>query len=203
MRLYGGKGFAAADGNVYYDFGERWLPLIKQNRPSFIGEATLETLVFDGKEANCVWHRLMLDGCIPPETKIEVFSRSAERKEDLDSVSYQKEPNLYLRGNGSELPFVDQKTSKEKGKGTWELLLQRAENRYLQLRLVFSGNEQRTPRISALRVYYPRFSYLNNYLPSIYREDERSAFFLDHFLANFEGFYHDDRRKNRRRADAF
>jgi phage tail-like protein len=57
------------------------------------------------------------------------------------------------------------------------------------LRLVFSGNGQRTPRISALRVYYPRFSYLENYLPAIYRDDEQSAFFLDRFLANFEGFY--------------
>jgi len=189
MRLFGGKGFTAADGKVYFDFGMRWLPLIKQNRPSFVSEGTLETPIFDGKEPNCVWHRLLLDGCISSETKIEVSSRSANNKDDLHLVSYQKEPNLYLRGNGSELPFVKATTEREKGKGTWELLLQRAKNRYLQLRLDFSGNEQRTPRISALRVYYPRFSYLNNYLPSIYREDEQSTFFLDRFLANFEGFY--------------
>ena len=190
MRLFGGKGFtAAADGKVYYDFGERWLPLIKQNRPGFILTGTLETPVFDGKETNCVWHRLMLDGCIPPETKIEVFSRCAEREEDLPLDSWQKEPNLYLRGNGSELPFASNDTAKEKGKGTWELLFQRTKNRYLQLRFAFSGNGQKTPRISALRVYYPRFSYLDNYLPSIYREDAQSAFFLDRFLANFEGFY--------------
>ncbi|MDQ3179416.1 MAG: phage tail protein [Acidobacteriota bacterium] len=189
MRLFGGKGFTTADGKVYFDFGMRWLPLVKQNRPSFVSQGTLETPIFDGKEPNCVWHRLMLDGCISPETKIEVFSRSGNDKDRLDLIAYQKEPNLYLRGNGSELPFVRGNTAKEKGRGTWELLLQRAKNRYLQLRLVFSGNEQRTPRVSALRVYYPRFSYLNTYLPSIYREDEQSTFFLDRFLANFEGFY--------------
>ncbi|HSK74530.1 MAG TPA: phage tail protein, partial [Pyrinomonadaceae bacterium] len=192
MRLYGGKGFAAAGGKVYFDFGERWLPLIKQNRPDFVTAGTLDTPVFDGKESNCVWHRLMLDGCIPPETRIKVFSRNAERKEDLEDSTlngWREEPNLYLRGNGSELPFVENQTVKEKGKGTWEVLLQRATGRFLQLRLVFSGNGQRTPRISALRAYYPRFSYLNNYLPSIYREDEQSAFFLDRFLANFEGTY--------------
>lgn len=188
MRLFGGKGFAAADGKVYFDFGMRWLALIKQNRPSFVSEGTLETSIFDGKEPNCVWHRLMLDGCISSETKIEIYSRTAAEKDEMP-LDWQKEPNLYLRGNGSELPFVRGNTAKEKGKGTWELLLQRAKNRYLQLRLVFSGNEQRTPRISALRVYYPRFSYLDNYLPSIYREDAPSAFFLDRFLANFEGFY--------------
>jgi phage tail-like protein len=189
MRLYGGKGFVAAGGRVYYDFGERWLAAIKQNRPSFITRGTLITPVFDGKEPDCVWHRLILDGCISAETKIEVSSRTADNADDLPLSDWQREPDLYLRGNGSELPFIKEQTSKEKGTGSWELLLQRAKNRYLQLKLVFLGNGQRTPRISALRVYYPRFSYLNNYLPAIYRDDEQSAFFLDRFLSNFEGFY--------------
>ena len=67
--------------------------------------------------------------------------------------------------------------------------MQNGEKRFLQLRLAFAGNGQKTPRLSALRIYYPRFSYLENYLPSIYREDEQSAFFLDRFLANFEGVF--------------
>ena len=137
MRLYGGKGFAAADGKVYFDFGERWLPLVKQNRPRFITGAYLETPILDGKQPNCVWHRLMLDGCIPPETKIEIYSRTAEDKKKFKFADWQKEPDLYLRGNGSELPFAGNAVSKEKGKGTWELLFQKAKNRFLQLRLVF------------------------------------------------------------------
>jgi phage tail-like protein len=40
-----------------------------------------------------------------------------------------------------------------------------------------------------LRAYYPRFSYLSNYLPGVYREDQQSASFLDRFLANVEGLY--------------
>lgn len=189
MRLFGGKGFAAADGRIYYDFGERWLPLTKQNRPSFEPFGTIETRIFDGKEPNCVWHRLLLDACLPPETKIEIYSRAAETEDDVRRGEWQKEPPLYLRRTGSELPFTGAKTLREKGMGTWELLLQRAKNRYLQLKLDFSGNGQRSPRVSALRIYYPRFSYLNNYLPAIYRDDEQSAFFLDRFLANIEGFY--------------
>jgi phage tail-like protein len=68
-------------------------------------------------------------------------------------------------------------------------LFQRARGRYLQLRLRLSGNERSTPRLRALRSYYPRFSYLVNYLPGVYREDEQSASFVDRFLANVEGLY--------------
>lgn len=189
MRLYGGKGFVAADGKVYYDFGERWLPLTNQNRPRFVEKGSLITGVFDGKAPDCVWHRLLFDGCISSETKIEVYSRTANDKDEIKFADWQKEPELYLRGKGSELPFIERKTSKEKGFGTWELLFQKAKNRYLQLKIDFSGNGQRTPRISALRIYYPRFSYLEHYLPALYREDAQSASFLDRFLANIEGFY--------------
>ena len=176
-------GFSAAKvlrghDKVYFDFGERWLPLVKQNRPRFITDAYLETPILDGKQPNCIWHRLMLDGCLPPETKIEIYSRTADDKKKFKFADWQKEPDLYLRGNGSELPFAGNAVSKEKGKGTWEFLFQNAKNRFLQMRLVFTGNGQKTPRISALRVYYPRFSYSANYLPSIYREDHQSAFFL-------------------------
>jgi phage tail-like protein len=197
MRLFGGKALVGTDAGAYYDFAEDWIPLVQQRRPRFVHEATLLTPALDGRDPDCVWHRVMLDACIPPETKVEVWSRAANSERDLALTQWQPEPAPYLRANGSEIPFLRSKwssngtktSSRTIGDGTWELLFQRARGRFLQLKLRIAGDERSTPRISALRIYYPRFSYLTNYLPSVYREDDQSASFLDRFLANLEGVH--------------
>lgn len=191
MRLFEGKALVASGKKVYYDFGTGWIPLIRQIRPQYTIQGVLETPLangrppFDGREPDCVWHRLMLDACIPADTEIGIWSRAANDLDQLQLSDWQEEPPLHLRGDGSELPFVPPETGKDAG--TWELLFQRAVGRYLQLRLVFRGNGRSTPRVRTLRVYAPRFSYLRQYLPAVYREDETSASFLDRFLSNFEG----------------
>jgi phage tail-like protein len=190
MRLFGGKGLVSAGTKAHYDFSDRWIPLVEQPRPRFALEATLFTPidngVLDGQEPECTWHRLMLDAAIPPQTKVCVWSRVANDKNDLQFTEWSKEPDPYRRGNGSELPFVPKP---EDGRDTWELLFQRARGRYLQLKLTLSGDGRTTPRLRALRAYYPRFSYLERYLPAVYREDRESASFLDRYLAGFEGLY--------------
>lgn len=186
MRLFGGKGLVTAGTGAWYDFADRWVPLIRQRRPRYEAEAVLLTPLLDGQEPDCVWHRLLLDACVPPETSVTVRSRAANDEIDLELAAWQPEPNFYRRGDGAELPFMPRQSP---GAATWELLFQQARGRYLQLELTLAGNERATPRVQALRAYYPRFSYLNNYLPGVYREDELSASFLDRFLANLEGFY--------------
>jgi phage tail-like protein len=186
MRLFSGMALVAADGGLYYDSNRRWLPLRAQIRPRYDLGATLSTPVFDGREPQCVWHRLFLDGCLPPDASVEISSRAADEKGELATRAWQQEPALHRRDDGSELPFVPAPTTENHG--TFELLFQKAKGRYLQLRLQLAGNGRVSPRLHALRAYYPRFSYLNHYLPAVYLEEPEPASFLDRFLANLEGF---------------
>jgi phage tail-like protein len=204
MRLFSGKALVGSGQGVYYDIDELWVPLIAQNRPRYVAKAELTTPihqgadyaldlpntlrpVFDGRDPDCVWHRLLLDACIPGSATVEVFSRAANTVGELAEAAWQQEPPLrYWRTDGSELPFAP---PLPEGYHTWEILFQNARGRYLQLKLRLSGSGQTTPRLRAMRVYYPRFSYLDHYLPTVYREDRLSASLLDRFLANVEGIY--------------
>lgn len=190
MRRFGGRALVAAGGEAHYDSGERWVSLLEQPRPRYEQAGTLvlppEGRALDGRIPGCVWHRLFIDACLPPGTRVTVESRAADSIAELTGEAWAEEPAPYLRTQGGELPWQRTQLAHE-GAGTWELLFQRAVGRYLQLRLRLHGNGRATPRLHALRVYYPRFSYLREYLPAVWREDTASASFVDRFLANVEG----------------
>ena len=80
--------------------------------------------------------------------------------------------------------------------------------RYLHVRVELKGDTRSTPELYALRVYAPRFSYLNHYLPDLYKETlygpeaghpdaisvpkpATPSDFLERFLDNFEGILTD------------
>lgn len=200
MRRFGGRGLVAAGGEAYYDSEDRWVLLLEQPRPRFETEATLvvppphpdeDTGAFDGRMPGCVWHRLFLDGCLPPGSSVTVETRAADSLAALPEEDWRQEPELHMR-DGSELPWTPPAAPEGAANtGTFELLFQAARGRYLQVRLRLRGNGRTTPRLYALRAYYPRFSYLREYLPAAYREDPVSASFLDRYLANVEGMFTD------------
>jgi phage tail-like protein len=189
MRLFGGKGLVASGGYVWYDLADRWVPVVNHSRPSYGRDGALETVLFDGREPACVWHRLFLDGCIPPGTEVAVQTRAGDDRTVVPQLPWQDEPRPYLRQDGAELPYHRAFPPGAEDAGTFELLFQRARGRYLQVRLTLTGTQRDTPRLVALRVHYPRFSYLAEYLPDVYREQAGPADFLDRYLANLEGQY--------------
>ncbi len=200
LRRYAGRAvFKGKDNTASYDSGVEtlhWIPIVQQPRVCYDESIELITPVFDGIEPQCVWDRLMLDASIPADASVEVLCRVADElsvnndnREIISSWTIQPKP--YLRSDGAELPWLRDEaarsTQREKGIGTWELLLQNMRGRYLQIKLRISGNGMVTPRLRAMRVWYPRFSYSQRFLPAVYREDPIAGDFTERFLANIEG----------------
>ena len=72
-----------------------------------------------------------------------------------------------------------------------DMLFRGKTGRYLWLKLVLSTyDEHQRPEVAAMKIYYPRNTYLR-YLPGIYRRDPSSREFLDRFLSIFESIFHD------------
>jgi phage tail-like protein len=192
LRRFGGKALECCGGRPWYDLGDRWMALVGHPRRRYVETATLEGVVFDGKLPDCHWRRLILDACIPDDASIGIESRVANERHELAQKAWRQEPPLYLRRGGPEIPFHQPYAHEEldgSGVGAWETLFQSARGRFLELRVTFGGAGRLTPRVRAMRVYYPAFSYLDRYLPAVYREDAVSASFLDRYLANVEGMF--------------
>lgn len=206
LRRFSGRALLAVKGDARYDSGLEqplWTRVVQQPRERYAPSAVLVTPVFDSRELSTTWDKLLLDACIPPDTTITVESRAGDDCSApgagsappgaLAQVfgSWQPEPAPHWRSTGSELPWLRQEAARTPrraaGAGTWELLLQNAQGRYLQLRLhLGSRNGSGTPRVRALRVWAPRFSYTQRFLPAVYRQDAVHSAFLERWLANIE-----------------
>jgi len=201
MQNFGARALVRVGEALYYDLtgrnaandrAVRWVQLQPFDEPRYQRTGALVTPVLDGRTHDCVWHRLLVDGCLPPETTVELWTRAHNDPALLATVPFTRQPDLYLRSAGTEIATYAAFTATQRSKagvGTWEVLCQQVQGRYAQVRLVLRGSGRMTPQVGALRAYYPRFSYAKEYLPAVYGEDRASASFLERLLANPEGFY--------------
>ena len=124
-----------------------------------------------------------------------INARAADDADTLAGAAWIAQPKPYQRSDGAELPYYDPYAARRNDAtlgdraGTWEILLQDVVGRYVQVQLTLLGTGRVTPEIQALRLWYPRFSYRDHYLPAIYGEDAVSASLTERLLANFEGSY--------------
>lgn len=191
LRRYGGRALVAIQGNASYDSGPvpNWSRVVEKPRQQFHGEALFLTPLFDSGLPDAVWDRLRLDGCIPPGTRVSVEARSGDETDALGDWTPQ--PSPILSRSGSELAghsaaaLVVPDTLAQHG--TFELLFQRVEGRFLEMRLTLAGDGDASPRLRALRASWPRVSWAERYLPALYREDAEHGDFLERFLANMQG----------------
>lgn len=197
LRRFGGRALVPIRGRVHYDSGAvdpLWVPIVEQSHRAFAPDTRFVSPIWDGAEPQCVWDRVRLDGCIPTGTSVRIEARAADDKAGLASptaTAWVAQPDFYLSRSGSELPgkraIAMPPTDARTGTGCWELLLQGVTGRFAQLRITLAGDGRISPSLRALRLWYPRFSYVERFLPALYREEPASESFLTRFLANFEG----------------
>ncbi|HVG18982.1 MAG TPA: phage tail protein [Blastocatellia bacterium] len=206
-------------------------PLFHLSLPSFAarGKASNKSPI-DGQSNQTVWHRLYLEADIPDHCGIKVYLASSDdgqapAEEEAGGWYEHRFGEMFANAGGaatprgawvsaaSEIPFHPGLLRCERRKnraGLFTALVQRANRRvrtlrgrYLHVRVELFGDGRATPELAALRVYGSRFSYLNRYLPELYREvvygedaDELMAAdqsrstradFLERFLDNLEG----------------
>lgn len=195
MRRFAGRGLVAAAEHVFYDSGDpmRWVALAVKHRCSFAPQTRFTTPVLDSDIYQCTWDRIRFDGAIPAGCTIRIEARCFD-EEPLFSIDaeagWREQPQAYANGDGAELPslafprLIDADPSR---KPCWDLLLQDMRARFIQLRITLIGDGRHTPSLSALRIWFPRFSYSQRFLPRVYSEDESTADFTERFLANMEG----------------
>lgn len=182
----------------YYNVGNELIPLFPVSFNSFAANASAQAQhVIDGGEARTTWHRLYLEAVLPPRCGAVVWLAATDKQEDLKNPNLAWFPHVFgdapppagfdqvPRGvwlrEASEVPFYPgllSQAPQENRSGLFMALVQRAglavralRGRYLAVRLDLSGDQRSTPEIAALRIYGPRFSYVDHYLPEIYRED--------------------------------
>jgi phage tail-like protein len=209
MRRWAGRALVRSGAGAWYDFGERWISLEVFNECRFASTATLVTPAgataaagaipgesFDSQLPGCVWHRLFLDAQVPTGTGVTIRARGGDDPALLPLQPWLAQPAPYLRSGGPELPWLDVWADRRQadgtlpdGTGTWELLFQGVTGRYLQVEVTLTGGGRSSPLLRSLRAWYPRFSYPEHYLPSVYAQNQGPDRFLERFLANAEGLY--------------
>jgi len=197
MRRFGGRGLVLRNGNIVYDSGAAnplWVPLLTQFRRSYAEQNEIRTTIFDTNEPQCLWDRIRLDAVIPPGTYIQIEARAHDDKlvlEQMGEAGWLKQPGFYLNSDGGEIPGKREiailPTDKIAGSGCWDMLFQDVKGRFLQLRITLTGDGRHSPALRAMRLWYPRFSYSQRFLPAVYREEPIQASFLDRYLTSMEG----------------
>lgn len=174
--------FAANDGAVLLVQIHRDLRLLLlQLSHSFSKRGVVLTVVLDSRTPGTIWHKVVVDAQLPPETWITAETCTSENAASLATQQVGPQAGADLAWiaptlTGSPIPFTNLVPDQ---------LVQSPPGRYLRLRITLGSNGSATPSLRWLKVFYPRVSYLDS-LPRVYQRDPGAALFLQRFLALFE-----------------
>ncbi len=137
----------------------------------------------DSEITRCTWHRVALAGRLPPGTRVQVLSLTAESEEPPELLALKPPEDWQPAGewrNGAA----------EAVTGETDFLLRSPPGRYLWLKLVLASDGTATPRLQAADIEFPRIS-LRRYLPAIFGAEPIAADFTDRWLAIFDRTFRD------------
>ena len=200
--------YQSVDDADYPGLGPRPRLLQSPHRPEYELEGTaILTHVLDSGRPDTIWHRVYLDACIPSGCALGVDAAAFALPDEADSAPAIPQPTPVWNPLPSELPFGQSLAAYRAATGgLFEVLLQRPDGpvrrlagRYLRLTLHLRGDGRQTPAVYALRIYAPRFSYQEAYLPELFRQEldadaarggpANGADVRERMLAAFEGMW--------------
>jgi phage tail-like protein len=150
--------------------------------PVYEPEGYYYSLPLDSKIYQCQWHRIVLHGEIPAGTRLRVWTYTAEVEQTSDTI------DALTAG-----AWATGQVATSLVGGAWDCLVRSGEGRYLWLKVQLRGDgtatskapSRITPKITSMRVEYPRIS-LSRYLPAVFLSEPTSADFTDRFLSLFD-----------------
>jgi phage tail-like protein len=152
---------------------------------------TFVSAALDGGSPGVEWHKIEIDADVPDGTWLKLQTVTADNPDDLEAPALiptvDEDADLVNLEAPAFVPFEDSSCAirPRMPSRPSDRLVFSPPGRFLRLRVVLGSDGSATPSVRAIRVFYPRASYLD-LLPRVYRRDAHSAFFLEHFLALFE-----------------
>jgi len=156
--------------------------------------------IIDSGISQAVWHRMFLEAIVPPRCGALLWLTASDSLADLVDPSFPWNPHILGAADTSSIPAAMlpgtptavwqsipteiafgptllKDDPVENVQGLFMVLVQRSNTvvrnlsgRYLGIRIQLNGDGRNSPQIAGLRIYAPRFSYVQKYLPEIYHE---------------------------------
>jgi phage tail-like protein len=158
---------------------------------AFAACGTFTSAALDGGAPGVEWHKIEIDADLPEGTWLKVQTATADAPSALANPTTipfaGPDDDLLTIAGPVWVPHEDASCAVKPRMTAAvpdRIVLSRP-GRWLRLRITLGSDGTATPSVRAIRVFYPRVSYLD-LLPRVYRRDPESEFFLGHFLALFE-----------------
>jgi phage tail-like protein len=149
----------------------------------YLTQGQLLTVAIDSGKPRCRWHRVRWQGSIPAGATVSM------------AVATSEDPTPAPQGvaDGAWATFA----AGLPHPGDWQridnahdFLIRQPEGRYLFVRIRMTGDGRQTPRVTRIRLDFPRQTSLDQ-LPAVFRDSPEAEDFTERFMALFDSFLDD------------